>query len=362
MPRLTPDMAKSQLIFSPSRHEPAVIEEVGIPDGLDPGWSPDEGAVEPAAAEPDGELADLPVDPAARKPNGGSGSSDPLSLYLREISQVPLLTADQEVNLASRIERWQAEASAGSCDPAVAHDGAAARQQLIEANLRLVVSVAKRFIGRGLPLLDLIQEGNTGLMHAVEKFNYRLGYKFSTYAIWWIRQAIGRAVSEQVRTIRLPGHLLSSAYELRRVHASLLQELGREPRQQELAERMDLSVERVNELERALQVPASLQAPIGEEDGNLFQDLIEDSQAAKPLDSAVARQLRDQIEEALAALNPRERYVLQLRFGFQDGRSRTLDEVARELSVTRERVRQIEGRAMRKLRFPAQSRKLQDFV
>jgi len=283
-------------------------------------------------------------------------------LYLREIGKVPLLTAEQEVELARRMECWQTAASDGICNPTIAHVGTKAREQLIEANLRLVVSVAKRFVGRGLPLLDLIQEGNTGLMHAVEKFDYRLGYKFSTYATWWIRQAIGRAVTDQVRTIRVPGHLLSSAYELRRVHASLMQELGREPRPEELAARMGLPLERVSELERALHVPASLQAPIGEEDGSQFQDMIEDAAAIKPLDTAVAQQLKARVEEALAVLNPRERYVLQLRFGFQDGRNRTLDEVARELRVTRERVRQIEGRAMRKLRYPAQSRKLQDFM
>lgn len=307
---------------------------------------------------------DVPVAVSIPEPKvvAASGNSDALGLYLREIRLLPLLRAEQEVALARRMERWHAAEAAGTCDPATAHEGARAREQLIEANLRLVVSIAKQFMGRGLPLLDLIQEGNTGLMHAVAKFDYRLGYKFSTYARWWIRQAIGRAVTEQVRTIRIPGYLLSSAYELRRVHASLTQELGREPQPEELARRMDIPVERVNELERALHVPASLQAPLAEGDGGIFEDMIEDTQATKPLETAVALQLRAQVDEAMATLNPRERYVLQLRYGFQDGQNRTLDEVAKELGVTRERVRQIEGRAMRKLRFPAQSRKLREFI
>ena len=304
--------------------------------------------------------------PTPRPVNGDSAANtnnaETLSLYLREIGRIPLLTADEEVILARRIERCQTEELEGTCDSSIQPDGIDARRRLIEANLRLVVSVAKRYLGRGLALTDLIQEGNTGLIHAVEKFDYRRGYKFSTYAIWWIRQAVGRAIAEQVRTIRVPGQLLSGAYELRRLQSTLVQELGYEPSPEDLARRMQVPIERVYELERALDVPASLQASVSEEDGSEFQDLIEDRSAAKPLESAVAQQLKAEVEEALAALNPRERQVLQLRFGFLDGQSRTLDEIARELKVTRERIRQIEGRAMRKLRHPVQSGKLREFM
>ena len=275
---------------------------------------------------------------------------DPVRMYLKEIGRVPLLTADQEKELAMRMESENADKAAE------------AQKQLAEANLRLVVSIAKRYVGRGMLFLDLIQEGNLGLIKAVEKFDYRKGYKFSTYATWWIRQAITRAIADQARTIRIPVHMVETINKLIRVSRNLLQKNGREPTDEEIAEEMEVPVERVREIKKIAQEPVSLETPVGEEDDSHLGDFIEDHDAPAPADAASFMLLKEQLEDVLGTLTPREKNVLRLRFGLEDGRARTLEEVGKSFNVTRERIRQIEAKALRKLRHPARSKKLKDFL
>ena len=276
----------------------------------------------------------------------GVALDDPVKAYLKEIGRVPLLTMEQELELARA-------ARAGDAD---------ARRKLSEANLRLVVSVAKRYAGRGLPFLDLIQEGNLGLIKAVEKFDYRKGYKFSTYATWWIRQAITRAIADQARTIRIPVHMVETINKLIRVSRQLLQELGREPTPEEIAEEMKMPVDRVREILKISQEPVSLETPIGEEEDSHLGDFIQDDNVPVPADAAAFTLLKEQLIEVLGTLTEREQKVLRLRFGLDDGRARTLEEVGKEFNVTRERIRQIEAKALRKLRHPSRSRKLKDYL
>lgn len=271
---------------------------------------------------------------------------DPVRMYLKEIGRVPLLTSDEEVELAKRMENGSMEA----------------KRRLVEANLRLVVSIAKRYVGRGMLFLDLIQEGNLGLMKAVEKFDYRKGYKFSTYATWWIRQAITRAIADQARTIRIPVHMVETINKLIRVTRQLLQELGREPTPEEVAAEMGMPVERVHEIHKIAQEPVSLETPIGEEEDSHLGDFIPDEDAPAPAESAAYALLREQLEDTLSTLTVREQKVLRLRFGLEDGRPRTLEEVGHEFGVTRERIRQIEAKALRKLRHPSRSKWLRDFL
>jgi len=276
----------------------------------------------------------------------GIALDDPVRMYLKEIGRVPLLDSEEEVELAKRVE---------------AGDDFAKRR-LAEANLRLVVSIAKRYVGRGMLFLDLIQEGNLGLIKAVEKFDYRKGFKFSTYATWWIRQAITRAIADQARTIRIPVHMVETINKLVRVQRQLLQELGREPSAEEIAQHMDMSVERVREINKIAQEPVSLETPIGEEEDSHLGDFIEDHDAPAPAEAASFRLLKEQLEEVLDTLTAREERVLRLRFGLEDGRARTLEEVGQVFGVTRERIRQIEAKALRKLRHPSRSKKLKDFL
>jgi len=276
----------------------------------------------------------------------GVGLDDPVRMYLKEIGRVPLLSAEEEVELAKRIEQG---------DPI-------ARRRLVEANLRLVVSIAKKYVGRGMLFLDLIQEGNLGLIKAVEKFDYRKGYKFSTYATWWIRQAITRAIADQARTIRIPVHMVETINKLIRVSRELVQELGREPAPEEIAERMNLTAERVQEIMKIAQEPVSLETPIGEEEDSHLGDFIEDQDALAPAEAASFTVLQEQLEDALDTLSEREEKVLRLRFGLDDGRARTLEEVGKVFGVTRERIRQIEAKALRKLRHPSRSKVLKDFL
>src|SRR5437016_1211357 len=293
-----------------------------------------------------------------------SSLDDPVRMYLREIGRVPLLSAEEEVRLARRMERGRNEQLrlAALRDYRLIEDGEEAQRRLTEANLRLVVSVAKKYIGRGMSLLDLIQEGNIGLIRAVEKFDYTKGYKFSTYATWWIRQAITRAIADQARTIRIPVHMVETINRLIRISRRLLQDLGREPTSEEIAEQMEISPEKVREIIKVSQEPVSLETPIGEEDDSHLGDFIEDHTALAPADAASHQLLKEQVEDVLDSLTERERKVLQLRFGLDDGRSRTLEEVGKEFHVTRERIRQIEAKALRKLRHPSRSRKLKDYL
>ncbi len=276
----------------------------------------------------------------------GVSIEDPVRMYLKEIGKVPLLTAEEETELAKRMEQGDEEA----------------KSKLAEANLRLVVSIAKRYVGRGMLFLDLIQEGNLGLIKAVEKFDYHKGYKFSTYATWWIRQAITRAIADQARTIRIPVHMVETINKLIRVSRQLLQELGREPTADEIAGEMNMPVERVREILKISQEPVSLETPIGEEEDSHLGDFIQDENVPVPADAAAFTLLKEQLVEVLGTLTEREQKVLRLRFGLDDGRARTLEEVGREFSVTRERIRQIEAKALRKLRHPSRSRKLKDFL
>ena len=276
----------------------------------------------------------------------GVGIDDPVRMYLKEIGRVPLLSADEEVELAKRMEQGDEEA----------------KKKLAEANLRLVVSIAKRYVGRGMLFLDLIQEGNLGLIKAVEKFDYGKGFKFSTYATWWIRQAITRAIADQARTIRIPVHMVETINKLIRVSRQLLQELGRDPSPEEIAAAMEIPVERVREIQKVAQEPVSLETPIGEEEDSHLGDFIEDEDAPAPAEAASYILLKEQLESVLDTLTPREEKVLRLRFGLDDGRSRTLEEVGQEFGVTRERIRQIEAKALRKLRHPSRSRKLKDYL
>ena len=276
----------------------------------------------------------------------GVSLEDPVRMYLKEIGKVPLLTAEEEMELAILMEAGDE----------------AAKKRLSEANLRLVVSIAKRYVGRGMQFLDLIQEGNLGLIKAVEKFDYRKGYKFSTYATWWIRQAITRAIADQARTIRIPVHMVETINKLIRVQRQLLQEYGREPLPEEIAKEMHMSLDRVREIQKIAQEPVSLETPIGEEEDSHLGDFIQDDHIPVPADQAAFTLLREQISEVLDTLTERERNVLRLRFGLDDGRGRTLEEVGKEFNVTRERIRQIEAKALRKLRHPSRSKKLRDYL
>ena len=276
----------------------------------------------------------------------GVSIEDPVRMYLKEIGKVPLLSAEEEIELAKRMELGDQEA----------------KKRLAEANLRLVVSIAKRYVGRGMLFLDLIQEGNLGLIKAVEKFDYRKGYKFSTYATWWIRQAITRAIADQARTIRIPVHMVETINKLIRVSRQLLQELGREPTPEEIAAEMNMPVERVREILKISQEPVSLETPIGEEEDSHLGDFIQDDNVPVPADAVAFTLLKEQLEEVLGTLTEREQKVLTLRFGLEDGRARTLEEVGKEFNVTRERIRQIEAKALRKLRHPSRSRKLKDYL
>jgi RNA polymerase primary sigma factor len=289
---------------------------------------------------------------------------DPVRMYLREIGRVPLLSAAEEVALARRMERGKLELMKPPTQRSIRiiYDGEEAQRRLTEANLRLVVSVAKKYIGRGMSLLDLIQEGNIGLIRAVEKFDYTKGYKFSTYATWWIRQAITRAIADQARTIRIPVHMVETINRLIRTSRRLLQELGREPSFEEIALEMQITTEKVREIIKISQEPVSLETPIGEEDDSHLGDFIEDHGALAPADAATHQLLKEQVQDALCGLTQREQEVLRLRFGLDDGRSRTLEEVGKEFKVTRERIRQIEAKALRKLRHPSKSRRLKDYL
>jgi len=303
-------------------------------DGDDPNPNPS-----PKDSEEEFDLNDLSVPPGVK-------INDPVRMYLKEIGRVDLLSAEEEIELAKRIEKGDEEA----------------KKRLAEANLRLVVSIAKRYVGRGMLFLDLIQEGNMGLIKAVEKFDYDKGFKFSTYATWWIRQAITRAIADQARTIRIPVHMVETINKLIRVQRQLLQDLGREPSPEEIAEEMDLTPEKVREILKIAQEPVSLETPIGEEDDSHLGDFIEDQEATSPSEHAAYELLKEQLEDVLDTLTDREENVLRLRFGLDDGRTRTLEEVGKVFGVTRERIRQIEAKALRKLRHPSRSKRLKDFL
>ncbi|MBN6888901.1 RNA polymerase primary sigma factor [Cytobacillus horneckiae] len=309
------------------------VELIGDNDDSDP------NAQELAKNEEEFDLNDLSVPPGVK-------INDPVRMYLKEIGRVDLLTAEEEISLANRIEQGDEEA----------------KRRLAEANLRLVVSIAKRYVGRGMLFLDLIQEGNMGLIKAVEKFDYRKGFKFSTYATWWIRQAITRAIADQARTIRIPVHMVETINKLIRVQRQLLQDLGREPTPEEIAEDMDLTPDKVREILKIAQEPVSLETPIGEEDDSHLGDFIEDQDATSPSEHAAYELLKEQLEDVLDTLTDREENVLRLRFGLDDGRTRTLEEVGKVFGVTRERIRQIEAKALRKLRHPSRSKRLKDFL
>lgn len=324
------------------RIDPNVEDEAFVDleiEGMDIDIIDDEDIVLSEEDEVDVENIDLSV------PDGIS-IEDPVRMYLKEIGKVPLLSAEEEIELAKRMEEGDEEA----------------KKKLAEANLRLVVSIAKRYVGRGMLFLDLIQEGNLGLIKAVEKFDYNKGYKFSTYATWWIRQAITRAIADQARTIRIPVHMVETINKLIRVSRQLLQELGREPSPEEIAAEMNMPVERVREILKISQEPVSLETPIGEEEDSHLGDFIPDDNIPVPADAAAFTLLKEQLFEVLSTLTDREQKVLRLRFGLDDGRARTLEEVGKEFNVTRERIRQIEAKALRKLRHPSRSRKLKDYL
>ncbi|AEE91267.1 RNA polymerase major sigma-43 factor (sigma-A) [Tepidanaerobacter acetatoxydans Re1] len=291
-------------------------------------------------------LEEVPTEEIDLSAPEGVAIDDPVRMYLKEIGKVPLLSAEEEIMLSKRIEEGDKEA----------------KRRLAEANLRLVVSIAKKYVGRGMLFLDLIQEGNLGLMKAVEKFDYKKGYKFSTYATWWIRQAITRAIADQARTIRIPVHMVETINKLIRIQRQLLQELGRDPLPEEIAEEMELPVEKVREIMKIAQEPVSLATPIGEEEDSFLGDFIPDDEALAPADAAAYLLLKEQLEDVLETLTPREEKVLRLRFGLDDGRPRTLEEVGQVFGVTRERIRQIEAKALRKLRHPSRSKRLKDFL
>ena len=292
------------------------------------------------------EVENLKLDEITETSYEGISVDDPVRMYLREIGKIPLLSYDKELELAKRILEGDEEA----------------KQELAEANLRLVVSIAKKYVGRGMLFLDLIQEGNMGLIKAVEKFDYTKGFKFSTYATWWIRQAITRAIADQARTIRIPVHMVETINKLIRTSRHLLQQLGREPSPEEIAAEMEIPVEKVTEIQKIAQDPVSLETPIGEEEDSHLGDFIQDEDSPAPHDAASYTMLREQLEEVMNTLTPREAKVLELRFGLEDGKSRTLEEVGKEFNVTRERIRQIEAKALRKLRHPSRSKKLRDYM
>ena len=292
------------------------------------------------------EVEDIKVDENAFASLDGINVDDPVRMYLREIGKIPLLTYEEELDLAQKVLEGDEEA----------------KKKLSESNLRLVVSIAKKYVGRGMLFLDLIQEGNMGLIKAVEKFDYKKGYKFSTYATWWIRQAITRAIADQARTIRIPVHMVETINKLIRTSRLLLQRLGREPSPEEIAEELEMPVERVMEIQKIAQDPVSLETPIGEEDDSHLGDFIQDDDSPAPQDAAAYTMLKEQLEEVMNTLTPREAKVLKLRFGLEDGKARTLEEVGKEFDVTRERIRQIEAKALRKLRHPSRSKKLKDYM
>ena len=308
------------------------------------------GADDFDSEEPDlddlNEVEDIPVEEIDVENMEGIKIDDPVRMYLREIGKIPLLTYEQELDLSKRILEGDEEA----------------KKKLTESNLRLVVSIAKKYVGRGMLFLDLIQEGNMGLIKAVEKFDYTKGFKFSTYATWWIRQAITRAIADQARTIRIPVHMVETINKLIRTSRHLLQQLGREPTPEEIAKEMDMPVEKVMEIQKIAQDPVSLETPIGEEDDSHLGDFIPDDESPAPQDSAAYTLLKEQLEEVMQTLTPREAKVLKLRFGLEDGKARTLEEVGREFKVTRERIRQIEAKALRKLRHPSRSKRLKDYM
>ena len=292
------------------------------------------------------EVEDIKIEDINTMNFDGINIDDPVRMYLREIGKIPLLSFEEELDLARQVLEGSEEA----------------KQKLAESNLRLVVSIAKKYVGRGMLFLDLIQEGNMGLIKAVEKFDYKKGYKFSTYATWWIRQAITRAIADQARTIRIPVHMVETINKLIRTSRHLLQQLGREPSPEEIAQELEISVEKVMEIQKIAQDPVSLETPIGEEDDSHLGDFIQDEDSPAPQDSAAYTLLKEQLEEVMNTLTPREAKVLKLRFGLEDGRARTLEEVGREFEVTRERIRQIEAKALRKLRHPSRSKKLRDYM
>lgn len=308
-----------------------------VPEDEEPSFTEDAVEEEEEEKEPPEILPTVPE---------GVPVDDPVRMYLKEIGKVPLLTPEEEVDLAQRIEVGDINA----------------RRKLIEANLRLVVSIAKKYVGRGLSFLDLIQEGNMGLIRAVEKFDYKKGYKFSTYATWWIRQAITRAIADQARTIRIPVHMVETINKLIKISRQLLQELGREPSIEEIASGMEMPPEKVSEIIKISQEPLSLETPVGEEEDSHLGDFIEDRDALAPTDAASFTMLREQLDEVLETLTPREQRVLKLRFGLDDGRTRTLEEVGQVFGVTRERIRQIEAKALRKLKYPSRSKRLRDYL
>ena len=328
---------------------------------------------EDALLDVDGE-EDIEVEKIDLSVPEGTNIEDPVRMYLKEIGKVPLLSAEEEIELAQKMEagemaKSQLEEAGDDLDDEAKKElqklvaqGDYAKKKLAEANLRLVVSIAKRYVGRGMLFLDLIQEGNLGLIKAVEKFDYRKGYKFSTYATWWIRQAITRAIADQARTIRIPVHMVETINKLIRVSRQLLQELGREPTPEEIAEEMDIPVERVREILKISQEPVSLETPIGEEEDSHLGDFIQDENVPVPADAAAFTLLKEQLVEVLSTLTEREQKVLRLRFGLDEGRARTLEEVGKVFNVTRERIRQIEAKALRKLRHPSRSRKLRDYL
>nr|WP_050980517.1 RNA polymerase sigma factor RpoD [Alkalibacillus haloalkaliphilus] len=356
---LTVEQAKEQLLEMGKKRGVLVYEEIAdklghyeldseqmdefyeqmADQGIDIIGENDDPNIQKIAKEEEFDLTDLSVPPGVK-------INDPVRMYLKEIGRVDLLSADEEIELANRIEQGDEEA----------------KRRLSEANLRLVVSIAKRYVGRGMLFLDLIQEGNMGLIKAVEKFDYRKGFKFSTYATWWIRQAITRAIADQARTIRIPVHMVETINKLIRVQRQLLQDLGREPTPEEIAEEMDLTPDKVREILKIAQEPVSLETPIGEEDDSHLGDFIEDQEATSPSDHAAYELLKEQLEDVLDTLTDREENVLRLRFGLDDGRTRTLEEVGKVFGVTRERIRQIEAKALRKLRHPSRSKRLKDFL
>jgi RNA polymerase primary sigma factor len=370
-PTLTLDELKKKLIARGKQRSSLTYEEINSAfDALDD-VNPDEidGLFEEITAngieiidetkeeKPEAEAGE-PEEPI---PDGLS-LDDPVRMYLKEIGRVPLLSMEQEKSLAMRIEAGELQLSNnGTADAAIVYSGEEAKRQLTEANLRLVVSIAKKYVGRGMLFLDLIQEGNLGLIRAVEKFDYRKGYKFSTYATWWIRQAITRALADQARTIRIPVHMVETINRLIKISRQLLQELGREPSVEEIAESMGLTPEKVREVMKISQEPISLETPIGEEEDSHLGDFIEDQEAVAPAEAASVMLLKEKMADVLQNLTERERKVLVLRFGLEDGHQRTLEEVGQEFGVTRERIRQIEAKALRKLRHPSRGKALKDY-